>query len=104
MEKINEPQTSAFGEKAIGVWQSDEFRAAAFKDGDATRLSIVRHDLKGGLGWDDLQRIKNACGFADKDAVEFYPAEKDVINTGNLRHLYIFDQPLALIRRHGRPR
>jgi hypothetical protein len=46
-----------------------------------------------------LMEIKNQCGFADYDGMEFYPKEKDIINTGNVRHLYLFKENLPLIRR-----
>jgi hypothetical protein len=93
---------SYFGESSVGAWESDEFGAAAFRDGESTRLDIFRKDMKDGITWDQLRQIKNECGFADFDAVEFFPAEKDVINTGNYRHLYIFPEKLPLVRR-GHP-
>jgi hypothetical protein len=93
---------SYFGEPSIGAWASDEFGAAAFKDGEAIRLDIFRKDMKDGITWDQLRAIKNECGFADRDAVEFFPAEDAVINTGNYRHLYIFEEKLPLVRR-GHP-
>lgn len=93
---------SYFGEPSIGAWESPEFGAAAFKDGEAIRLDIFRQDMKDGITWDQLRKIKNECGYANCDAVEFFPAEESVINTGNYRHLYIFETKLPLIRR-GRP-
>ena len=76
--------------------------AAAFNDGEAVRLDIHRKDMSEGMGWDELMDIKRACGFGGKDAVEFYPSDAEILNTGNIRHLYIFDYPLPLIRRnHG---
>jgi len=94
-EKIN----SYFYEPSIAIWESDEFKVYAFQDGKAVRLDIERKDGKDGIKWDELQQIKNNCGFSDCDAVEFYPSKSDVINTGNLRHLYVFFEKLPLIRR-----
>lgn len=99
MKPVDVMQSSVFGEKAIGVWDDGEFYAAAFQEPLAIRLDIVRHDLQDGITWDKLQEIKTACGFGELDAVEFYPPEKDVINTGNVRHLYIFAEKLPIIRR-----
>lgn len=99
MQKLDQSIASYFGEPSVGCWASDTFAAAAFRDGDAIRLDIMRHDRNDGVTWDELRAIKNACGFADKDALEFFPRETDVINTGNIRHLYVFDAPLPLIRR-----
>lgn len=100
MRPIEHSFASYFGEPSIGFWESDSFFAAAFQDGDAIRLDIVRRDLTDGVTWDELRGVKNACGFADMDAIEFYPREADVINTGNVRHLYIFKTKLPLIRRN----
>jgi hypothetical protein len=95
------PWLSYFGEPSIGVWESEVYRAVAFQDQQTIRLDIQRKDEQDGITWDELQRIKNECGFADKDAVEFYPAQSDVLNTANYRHLYIFENKLPLIRRQS---
>ncbi len=99
MKPCNTGWLSYFGEPSIGAWESDTFCAAAFRDQNTVRLDIFRKDLKDGITWDELHNIKNECGFSDKDAIEFFPAEDSVINTGNYRHLYIFDDKLPLIRR-----
>jgi hypothetical protein len=99
MQPIDKPITSYFKEPSIGVWASEEFIAAAFQEEKAIRLDICRLDLQDGLTWDMLREIKNACGFADYDGIEFYPREQDVINTGNIRHLYLSKELLPLIRR-----
>ena len=99
MKKIELMQKSVFGEDAIGVWQDADFYAAAFQEPLAIRLDIVRHDMKDGITWDQLREIKKSCGYGDMDAVEFYPSEKDIINTGNVRHLYIFNVALPIILR-----
>lgn len=90
---------SYFNEPSIGIWESDTYKAYAYKDQNAIRLDVERKDGKDGITWDEMQAIKNACGFKNQDAIEFYPAEADVINTGNVRHLYIFNEKLPLVRR-----
>lgn len=99
MRRVDTFRISYFGEPSIGVWESDVYFCCAFRQGDAIRLDIQRKDERDGIGWDELQEIKRDCGFADCDAVEFYPADVDVINTGNWRHLYVFAHPLPLIIR-----
>jgi hypothetical protein len=101
LKQVDKKILSYFGEPSIGVWESPDYLVAAFRDGDSIRLDIHRHDLKDGITWDQLREIKNSCGFSDMDAIEFFPREKDVINTGPARHLYVFSQPLPLIRRNG---
>ena len=65
------------------------------------RLSISRSTLRrdgrweDGITWDELQRLKAEAGYGDRFAVEVYPADTDVVNVGNLRHLWILPEPLA---------
>lgn len=75
--------------------RSSQFIVQIFEYNDITRLSISRTELdntgdwKGGITWDELQSIKDACGYSDFDAVEVYPKKQDVVNVANLRHLWI---------------
>jgi hypothetical protein len=77
----------------------DAYQVLAFQEPGAIRLDIRRHDMRDGIPWDELQRLKSACGFGDYDGVELYPRDADVINTANIRHLYIFQERLLMVRR-----
>ena len=99
MVKQDKIWKSYFDEISIEVWEDDTYFVAAFQDGNAIRLDIHRKDWKDGITWDELQNIKDECGYSDKDAIEFYPAKDAIINNGHFRHLYIFNDPLPLIRR-----
>ena len=63
---------------------------------DVVRLSINRTTLGANgrwdenITWDDLQRLKREAGYGDKDAVEVFPADVDVVNVANMRHLWVF--------------
>jgi hypothetical protein len=46
-------------------------------------------DWVDGITWDDLQKIKNECGFEDYDAIEDYPKKKEVVAESNIRHLWV---------------
>ena len=81
------------------AFESEKFYAAVILDADAIRMDIVRKDMKDGITWDELQQIKNECGYRDLDAIEFYPRESDLFNTGNVRHLFVFNEKLPFIRR-----
>lgn len=64
------------------------------------RLSVCRTSLDGerwqdGITWDDLQRIKRECGYGNADAIEVFPADADVVNVANMRHLWIMAEPVA---------
>ena len=47
---------------------------------------IVRHD--GTITWDQLQAVKNEVWGPDVRAIEVYPVQGDVVNAGNMRHLW----------------
>ena len=99
MNRTDKHVISCFQEPSIGVWEDDVYQVAGFLDQNTIRLDICRKDMKDGLGWNDLQLIKTKCGFGEFDAVEFYPRDKDVLNTANIRHLYLFSTLLPQIRR-----
>lgn len=80
------------------VWRSRTFLVQEFREsnGAAFRLSVCRSSHNGdrwddGITWDELMQIKRECGHADADAVEIYPADKDVVNVANMRHLWIVE-------------
>lgn len=63
------------------------------------RLSICRTAMVGdrwqdGISWDDLQRLKRECGYGAADAIEIFPADVDVVNVANMRHLWIMAAPV----------
>ena len=63
------------------------------------RLSINRTSIAGdrwtdGIAWEDLQRLKCEAGYPDHDAVEVYPAQDDVVNVANMRHLWVLSDKL----------
>lgn len=73
-----------------------EFAAAAPA---VVRLSICRTTLDGdrwqdGIAWEDLQRLKHECGYGNCDAVEVFPADADVVNVANMRHLWVMAEPV----------
>ena len=80
------------------LWRSREYLVQEFAESTAlvlVRLSISRTqiDKKGGwsqdIAWEDLQRLKGEAGYGGFDALEVYPADKDVVNVANMRHLWV---------------
>lgn len=76
------------------VMRSREFFVQIF-GGELPRLTISRTEInkhgdwKEGISWEELMDIKSGCGFGDRDAVEAFPKDKDVVNVANMRHLWI---------------
>lgn len=42
-----------------------------------------------GITFDELMQLKRECGRGDLDALEVYPADFDLVNVANMRHLFI---------------
>lgn len=78
------------------VWRSRDFLVQAFraKPPALLRLSINRAAHNGErwadeISWDNLQRLKREAGYSTFDAIEIFPADADVVNVANMRHLWI---------------
>ena len=46
----------------------------------------IEHD--GTVTWDDLQRVKTAVWGGSARAIEVYPAEGQIVNSADIRHLW----------------
>lgn len=63
-------------------------------------MSVNRTAMAGtrwvdGITWDELQRLKREAGYGDKDAIEIYPRDRDVVDVANIRHLWILEDALV---------
>jgi len=57
------------------------------------RVSIQRHDRQPCREWKHLQQIKNELFGTRHEAVELFPAEDRLIDTGNEYHLWVHCDP-----------
>ena len=96
------PDSQARNPLLVRVLRSRGFLVQVFsEDGPAElRLSILRTTLDGdrwqdGISWEELQRLKAEAGYGGRDAVEVYPADRDVVNVANIRHLWVMREPVA---------
>ena len=93
----------------VKVWRSADYLAVLYKqraDG-MMRLTVnsvrrkperkrkARTDWRDGITWDELQRVKNETLGPDVWCVEVYPAQDDVVDVANMRHLWPLDEPPA---------
>lgn len=84
------------------VWRSRLFLVQCYAEHDGiTRISVSRTVIdpttgrwKDGIAWEDLQDIKRQVGLGDYMAVEIYPADRNIINVANMRHLWVMRDPL----------
>ena len=56
--------------------------------GWTNHIRVRRLDGGDGIPWDDLQTIKNELLGKDATCVEVYPAEHELVNEANIRHLW----------------
>ena len=92
------------------VFRSRDFLVQEYEPPSAhviARLSVCRTSISGnrwkdGITWDELQRIKNECGYGNTDAIEIYPADDDVVNVANMRHLWVLDSRIPFAWRKGK--
>ena len=86
------------------VWRDRRYLVQQYLDGGTIRLSVnivaaksSLERLVDGIPWDELQRIKNQCGYGNKCAVELFPPEASVVNVANIRHLWLLREPPAFM-------
>lgn len=104
MRKLATPLRTEFLETAAVAWEGEGFLAGLFVFQGFYRLSIWREGFSPEpMSWEELQKVKSACGFGNIDAVEVYPRDCDVVNTGNGRHLYLMPELLAYAMRSKPP-
>lgn len=58
--------------------------------------------FEAGITWDELMELKRQAGYADRDALEVYPRERDVVNVANMRWLWLPPEPVSFAWRARR--
>jgi hypothetical protein len=85
----------------IEVWRSRGFLVQFYIEKNGyVRMSVNRtthngNDWVAAILWDELMRLKRECGRGESDALELYPADNDVVNVANIRHLFFPPGPVA---------
>ena len=85
------------GSIICNVWRSRQFLVVEWLEPNRfSRLSVNRtewderrRDFRDDISWDDLQRLKREAGYGDQPAVECYPPDAQIVNVGNMRHLFL---------------
>ncbi len=89
------------------VWRNQKFLVQVFEEpGGVERLSVIRSirtagEWADGIPWEELQQLKRECGRGGRWAVEMYPADSDVVNVANMRHLWVLPAPPMVGWRKG---
>lgn len=90
----NAPQRRVLRSRDFLVQEFDA-EAPAFVRLSVNRTSVSGERWRDEISWDDLQRLKRECGYGDRDAIEVYPVDTDVVNVANMRHLWVMAEPVA---------
>lgn len=97
------------GTPRLGVWVNRDFLVQAFQEPHGLRLSVNRTtvdsngDWRENITWEELQQVKRDVGFGDYCAVEVYPADADIVNVANMRHLWILNESPPFVWKKGAP-
>lgn len=90
-----------YPDRLAEVWRSKDYLVQVYQEeNDIERLSICRSQTDGdrwadGITWNTLQDLKRQCGRGERDAIEIYPADRDMVNVANMRHLWLTPEPVA---------
>lgn len=96
------------GSVPIAVYRSNAFVVIEWLEPNGfTRLSVNRTEwdrdkgrFRDNIGWDDLQRLKAEAGYGNVSAVELYPPDSHVLDTANVRHLFLLPSPPPFMWTH----
>jgi hypothetical protein len=104
MQSVPRDDWPHYPPKLVQVWRSRDYIAQVYDEQPHAycRISVSRTQTDGmnarwnadGIPWEDLQRIKRELGYGAADAVEVYPADQDVVNVANMRHLWVLIEKL----------
>jgi len=74
---------------AVTVFQNDMYRVEVKHAPPFIHLDIRRLDGKTCNEWQDFQRIKNELVGPEHEALQLFPAESRLVDTGNEYHLWV---------------
>ncbi|MAF05117.1 hypothetical protein [Herbaspirillum sp.] len=90
----------------VRVWRSKRFLVQEFNEADGVvRLSCIRSMLGpdghwlADISWDEIQVLKAEAGYGNRDAVEIYPPDWDLVRVANMRHLWVLPYKLPFVWR-----
>jgi len=80
---------------AMNVYQNDVYLVEARHKTPLIQLSIRRLDKKTCNEWSDFQQIKNELVGPENEAIQIFPSESRLVDTGNEYHMWVYSDPNA---------
>ena len=100
MKRLPEQQWPYKPEGLKEVWRSQDFLAQIYEAPNAVeRISVIRTTIgvfgnwNDRITWDELMKVKHECGWGNEWVVEVYPADTEIVNVANMRHLFVLPAP-----------
>lgn len=78
---------------SLHIYQNDTYLVEVKYEKPLIHLDIRRHDFQRCTEWHDLQLIKNELIGPEYEAVQLFPAESRLVDTGNEYHLWVYPDP-----------
>lgn len=78
---------------SLQIFENDLYSVEMANEPPFILLSITRHDGGPCKEWKHLQLIKNQLVGPEHEAVELFPAESRLIDTGNEYHMWVHSDP-----------
>jgi len=101
LEDYNNQSSEKLPNNLIKAYVSKKYLVQLYQEKNKPlRISISRNTIDvamkwhDGITWDEIQSIKNEIGFEDHDCVEVYPAQKNIVDVANMRHIWVMDELL----------
>lgn len=101
LEQIPKNEWPYLREGLAEVWRSRFFLVQVYQEASSivrisvNRAALVYGDWADGISWEELMQVKREIGRGQLDAVEVYPADRDIVNVANMRHLWLLPEPLT---------
>ncbi len=93
------PIASKQSKTLLRAFRSNRFLVQEYEEGQFIRLSITRNQVDlverrfiDGITWDDIQEIKEQCGYSKHCAIEIFPPDELIVNVANVRHIWIYKE------------
>jgi hypothetical protein len=74
---------------AVNIYENDTYHVEVKHAPPFIHLDIRRRDGKTCNEWQDFQRIKNELVGPEHEALQLFPAESRLVDTGNEYHLWV---------------
>ncbi len=75
----------------IDAWCNDRFAVQLFENGEFLWLSIRKHaEHVNPPTWSELQRIKTELVGAEREGVQVFPRQSEIVDQANMYHVWLY--------------